>query len=476
LKPPIPFDHLDEANIAAVLDAARAGGARFAEVFIERVVRRQLRREEGRVRAIGGATDTGVGIRALSGDRSGYATTSTPTPEALIAAARGAGKIATGAGAEKPMRLGRQSDSATVQRFGSALIEPSEIPSRRGYLESIDNHARSLDSRVSDVSVGIVEESRSIFIANSSGRRAIDEQRLISLSVTVFVRSSGGKTFKGHFGGGGRLPFQNLIRDRLSPGRVATEAVRRALILTEAMEAPAGEMPVVMGNGWGGVLLHEAIGHGFEADFIRRGTSIFTGKMGQLVASPLCTVVDDGSIPDRRGSFGLDDEGTPPAPSLLIEKGRLTGYLHDLLSADRLGCSPTGNGRRQSFRSPPIPRQSNLFMLAGDDDFPDIFKGISRGFYAKGLGGGQVDIVNGNFVFEVTEGYLIEDGLITAPVQGANLIGSGAEVLKRIEKVGTDMELDPGLGTCGKDGQSQPVGVGQPTLKVSSLTVGGTRL
>jgi TldD protein len=235
-------------------------------------------------------------------------------------------------------------------------------------------------------------------------------------------------------------------------------------------------MPVVIGNGWGGVLLHESIGHGFEGDFVRRRTSVYSDRLGHRIGSPLCTVVDDGSVPALRGSFGVDDEGSPPARTLLVEGGILRGYLHDLLSAESLGAAATGNGRRHSFRHPPVPRQSNIFMEPGEEDPEDLIRGVGRGLLARTLGGGQVDIVNGNFVFEVTEGYLIENGKVTAPVRGATLIGTGHEVLARLEKVASDFAFDPGLGTCGKDGQSQPVGVGQPTLLVSAMTVGGTRL
>lgn len=477
MNPPPPFDHLDAASIEKILEAALACGARFAELFVERRLVRQIRREEGRLRSIGGAIECGAGIRALSGDRTGYAYTCEPSIRSLAAAASAAGRIASGAPAEssasppQPSRAGVPGPASPLEsHFAEGLA------SRRRYLERIDAAARSADARVTEVGASVAEEARSIHVFNTAGLGARDDQTMTRVSAAVFVRSEAGSTWRGQTGGGGRVRFEEAIEGDLSAESLALEALRRAAVQAEAVEAPAGELPVVIGNGWGGVLLHEAIGHAFEADFVRRGTSVYTGKLGLLVASEKCTVVDDGSIPRLRGSFAVDDEGTPPARSLLIEKGVLRGYLHDLLSARALGAAPTGNGRRHSFRTPPIPRQSNLFLEAGEDSVEEILRSVPRGLYAKGLGGGQVDIVNGNFVFEVTEGYLIEEGRIGAPVKGANLIGSGPEVLKRIERVGSDFAFDPGLGTCGKDGQSQPVGVGQPTVLVGSMTVGGTRV
>jgi len=477
VSPPPPFDHLDAGSIGRILDEALASGARFAELFVERRLVRLVRREEGRLRSIGGALECGAGIRALSGDRTGYAYTSDPAPASLAAAASAAGRIASGAPSE------RESPGRPAALAGTpGPVSPLErrvaegIASRRRYLEEVDAAARGADARVTEVAASVAEEARSIHVFNTAGLSARDDQVMTRVSAVVFLRGASGGTFQGQNGGGGRVLFEEAVEGRLSARALALEALRRAAVQAEAIEAPAGELPVVIGNGWGGVLLHEAIGHAFEADFVRRGTSVYTGKLGQLVASEACTVVDDGSIPRLRGSFAVDDEGTPAARTPLIENGVLRGYLHDLLSARALGASPTGNGRRQSFRTPPIPRQSNLFMQAGEHDVEEILRSVPRGLYAKNLGGGQVDIVNGNFVFEVTEGYLIEEGQVGAPVRGANLIGSGPEVLKRIERVGADFAFDPGLGTCGKDGQSQPVGVGQPTVLVGSMTVGGTRV
>ncbi|HXI04028.1 MAG TPA: TldD/PmbA family protein [Candidatus Saccharimonadales bacterium] len=473
---PAPFRSLlDEAALEAALRTARGTGAHFAEVFLERRDQRSIGRREGRVETTTASTICGAGVRALSGAGTGYAWTSSPSASSLADAARAASRIAA---AGSP---GEGGDGVRIAGASAAGTEPAgpgslgDLQSRADYLEELDSLARAGDARVSEVSCSVGEEVRTIHVANSEGRRTTDEQILSIVRAAVYVRGAGG-TQRGQYGGGGREAFAPLSKGRLAPGAVAGEALRRALLGLDAREAPTGEMPVLIGNGWGGVLLHEAIGHGFEADFVQRGTSIFAGKLGERVASPLCTVVDDSGIAGLRGSYRVDDEGTPARRTCLIEKGILTGYLHDLLSAAALGMEPTGNGRRHSFRTPPIPRQSNLFMEAGDREPEELLGSVRRGFYAKGLGGGQVDIVSGRFVFEVTEGYLIEEGRATAPVRGANLIGSGREVLMRIEGVGSDFSFDPGTGTCGKDGQSQPVGVGQPTVLVSAMTIGGTRL
>ncbi|MBI3448053.1 MAG: metalloprotease TldD [Acidobacteria bacterium] len=476
--PPRPFDHLTESDLAKVLEAARESGADFAEIFLERTSERSMRREDGALRGATASLQAGAGIRAVSGEGTGYAYVCQPDLAGMIAAARRAGRISgRGGGGEavlSPLALRREGGSLAAP---GASIEPqaADIATRSALLEEIDLLARRSDPRVSEVSCSIHEEGRSILVANSDGVRAADQQILSGVSATVYVRA-GGRTERGSAGGGGREHLETLVAGRLAPEAVAAEAVRRAVVLLDAVEAPTGEWPVVVGNGWGGVLLHEAVGHGFEADFVRRGTSVYTGRMGLKVASPLCTVVDDARVAGRRGSYRIDDEGTPSQRTPLIEKGILVGYLHDLVSARALGRAPTGNGRRHSFRTPPIPRQSNIFLEAGGDSAAEILRSVRRGLYAKNLGGGQVDIVNGNFVFQVTEGYLIEDGRVTAPVIGASLIGVGHEALSRVTRVGADFEFDPGVGTCGKDGQSQPVGVGQPTVLVSAMTVGGTRL
>jgi TldD protein len=301
-----------------------------------------------------------------------------------------------------------------------------------------------------------------------------DVRPLVRLNVSVIVED-GGRREQGSYGGGGRTDYQYFLEgDRAS--EYAREAVRQALVNLDAEEAPAGSMTVVLGSGWPGILLHEAIGHGLEGDFNRKGTSVFSGRVGEKVASPLCTVVDDGTLPGRRGSLTIDDEGTPTACTTLIENGILKGYMQDKLNARLMGVAPTGNGRRESYQHLPMPRMTNTYMLAGPHDPEEIIRSVKKGLYAKNFGGGQVDITSGKFVFSASEAYLIEDGKLTRPVKGATLIGNGPEVLTRVSMVGNDLQLDSGVGTCGKDGQSVPVGVGQPTLKVDGLTVGGTRV
>jgi TldD protein len=476
MAPPAPFDHLSGRDVDRVLDAALERGAGFAEIFVERRETIRLRREEAALRSPAASVEAGAGIRVLSGDGTGYAHTTDPSVEALLAAAGAAGWIAArGVGPEAGGGVVPGGPGARPPDALPGGVEPADFGARAAHLEAVDRIARAADPRIREVVVALCEERRAFFLANTAGRRAFEVQVLTTLTAAVYLRA-GGRTHRGHAGAGSRRVFAEEAAGPLRPEVVAGEAARRALVQADAVEAPAGAMPVVIGGGWGGVLLHEAIGHGFEADFVRRGTSAYAGRLGARIASGRCTVVDDGTIPGLRGSFEVDDEGTPARRTLLVDGGVLAGYLHDLLSAGVLGAEPTGNGRRQSFRSPPIPRQSNLLLLPGEDDPADILASVPRGLYARGLGGGMVDIVNGNFVFEVTEGYLIEEGRPTAPVRGANLIGSGLEVLANVARVGADFEFDPGIGVCGKEGQGAPVGVGQPTVLVSSLTVGGTRL
>src|SRR5271157_2831778 len=310
-------------------------------------------------------------------------------------------------------------------------------------------------------------------VATSEGVLTIDRQPLARLSVAALARQDGGEPQRGQAGGGGRVALDFFLKEK-TPEYFAAQAAREAVVMLDAVDAPAGEMTVVLGPGWPGILLHEAVGHGLEADFNRKGISAFSGRIGQRVASELCTVVDDGTIPARRGSLNVDDEGEPTQKTVLIENGVLRGYLEDKLSAGILKTTRTGNGRRESYEHIPMPRMTNTYMLAGNDDPQDILRSVKHGLYAVAFGGGQVDITNGKFVFSTSEAYLIEDGQVTTPVKGATLIGDGPTVLTRVTAVGNDLKLDPGIGTCGKDGQSVPVGVGIPTIKVSSLTVGGT--
>jgi TldD protein len=475
VRSPDPFLRLEPRELTRALECALAGGARFAEIFLEHRITRFLRREEGRLRGASASVDFGAGVRAVAGSGTGYAWTSSPDGESLRLAAEAAARIGTGREREPPRALAGAPPALSPLSPGQIPDLEWPIERRASYLASLDDAAHGGDPRVVEVIGSIAEDFRTIRVINTASVDSTDRQVLTSIRAAVFVRGPDG-TLRGQYGGGGREEFASLAAGRLAPGAVAAEALRRALVGVEAVAAPTGEMPVVIGNGWGGVLLHEAIGHGFEADFVRRGTSIFAGKLGEQVSRHGVTVVDDPGVAGLRGSYRMDDEGTPAARTTLIEDGVLTGYLHDLISADALSARATGNGRRASFRNPPVPRQSNLFLEPGAGSPEEIISSVGRGIYAKGIGGGQVDIVNGRFVFEVTEGYLIEAGRITAPVRGANLIGSGAGVLNLIERIGSDFSFDPGTGTCGKDGQSQPVGVGQPTVLVSAMTIGGTKL
>jgi TldD protein len=335
-----------------------------------------------------------------------------------------------------------------------------------------DSAARAYDARIVQVRVGYADELRHILVAASDGTLATDIQPLVRMNVSSIAKSDS-KSARGHAGGGGRVALEFFLQEK-TPEHFATESARQAIIQLDARPTPAGEMEVVLGPGWPGILLHEAIGHGLEADFNRKKTSAFAGLVGRRVASEKCTVVDNGTLPSRRGSLNVDDEGSPTQNTVLIEKGILKAYLSDKLSARLMGIPDTGNGRRESFEHIPMPRMTNTYLLAGEDEPHDIIRSVQRGIYAANFGGGQVDITNGKFVFSASEAYLIEDGVITAPLKNCSLIGNGPDVLTRVSMVGNDLALDEGVGTCGKDGQSVPVGVGIPTIKVDRITVGGT--
>jgi len=339
-------------------------------------------------------------------------------------------------------------------------------------LRKVDGAARAADPRVTQVIVSLTSEEVVTLIATASGWTVGDVRPLTRLNVTAIAEERGKREIGAH-GGGGRVALDFFLEDERWR-RFAREAARQAVLKLRAVDAPAGTMTVVLGPGWPGILLHEAVGHGLEGDFNRKGTSAFAGRMGQKVASELVTVIDDGTIPNRRGSLNVDDEGTPTGRTVLIEKGILVGYMQDRLNARLMGMAATGNGRRESYAYPPMPRMTNTFMPAGEDDPEDIIKSVRRGLYAVSFGGGQVDITNGKFVFSASEAYLVEDGRVTSPVKGATLIGNGPEALTRVVRVGRDLKLDEGVGTCGKEGQSVPVGVGLPTIRIDDLTVGGT--
>jgi TldD protein len=428
--------------------------------------------EDGIVKEGAHSIEQGVGVRAMAGDKTGFAYSDAIVLPALLEAARNARAIARNGGAGGGQV---QLCEGTVRALYPPVdpVETLDAESKVGLLREIDAYARSLDPRVSQVMVSLSGVLDTVLVAASDGTLAGDVRPLVRFNVQV-IAEQGGRREQGYAGGGGRYAYGRLLDERL-PRRLAREAVRQALVNLEAEEAPAGSMTVVLGPGWPGVLLHEAIGHGLEGDFNRKGTSAFSGRLGERVAAKGVTVVDDGTLPDRRGSLNVDDEGTPTACTTLIEDGILRGYMQDRMNARLMGMAPTGNGRRESFAHLPMPRMTNTYMRNGNHDPAEIIASVKKGLYAVNFGGGQVDITSGKFVFSASEAYLIENGRVGRPVKGATLIGSGPEVLTRVTMVGNDLRLDEGVGTCGKEGQSVPVGVGQPTLRVDGLTVGGTR-
>ena len=414
--------------------------------------------------------EQGAGVRAVSGEKTGFAYSDRIELPVLLEAANNVKAI---------VRQGQDAQVGLVKAANWPLYYPVANPLKSladqdkiDLLRNVESETRKLDSRIEEVIVSLSGVHESILVANQDGSLAADVRPLVRMNVTVIVEENGHRE-QGSMGGGGRSDYRYFIdQDRaIDYGK---EAVRQALVNLEAEEAPAGNMTVVLGPGWPGILLHEAIGHGLEGDFNRKGTSAFSGRVGERVASDLCTVVDDGTLQGRRGSLSIDDEGTPTEKTVLIENGILKGYMQDKLNARLMGVKPTGNGRRESYANLPMPRMTNTYMLPGSHNPEEIIKSVKKGLYAKNFAGGQVDITSGKFVFSASEAYLIENGKVTRAVKGATLIGNGPDVLTKVSMVGTDLELDSGVGTCGKDGQSVPVGVGQPTMKIDGLTVGGT--
>lgn len=411
-----------------------------------------------------------MGVRAQSGEKTGFAYSNAISLDALTQAAQAARSIS---------RAGQQ---GRVQAFVSPQVtqlyaegNPLDVMGRAEkveLLQRIDRATRALDPRIKQVTVSLAGVWDRILVAAHDGSLSADIRPLVRFNVSVIVEQNGRRERGGH-GGGGRTDYRYFMEEDRAMG-YAREALRQALVNLEAIPAPAGTLPVVMGAGWSGVLLHEAVGHGLEGDFNRKGSSAYSGKVGEKVASSLCTIVDDGTLAGRRGSLSVDDEGTPTQCTMLIENGVLKGYMQDKLNARLMGVAATGNGRRESYAHLPMPRMTNTYMLAGESEPEEIIRSVKKGIYCANLGGGQVDITSGKFVFSTSEAYLIEDGKITAPVKGATLIGNGPEAMSRVSMVGNDLALDSGVGTCGKDGQSVPVGVGQPTLKIDAITVGGT--
>ncbi len=460
-------------DLDKILDAAIGKKADYADLFFEYRRNEGISLEEGMVKNCSQSTSNGVGVRVLAETKTGYAYTDDITIENLEIAARTAQYIAQSRPAQVPAQVGQLPSKAHDLYAIATPVNDVPLERKVALLYEIDKFTRSLDPRVKNVFASIGAEYKVILVASSQGMVVGDIQPLTRLNVTCIVEENGNRQV-GSFGGGGRVEFGFFV-DGGDYERYAREAVRQAVLNLSAEDAPAGTMDVVLGPGWPGILLHEAIGHGLEGDFNRKGTSAFSGRIGEKVASELCTVVDDGTIPSRRGSINVDDEGTPTGCTTLIEKGILKGYLQDKLNAGLMKMALTGNGRRESYAHIPMPRMTNTFMRAGESAPEDILKSVHKGLYAVSFGGGQVDITSGKFVFSASEAYLIEDGKVTKPVKGATLIGNGPDVLTRVSMVGADLKLDEGVGTCGKDGQSVPVGVGMPTIKIDGLTVGGTR-
>ncbi len=461
------------ADLERYLAAALSEGGEYADLYFEHTTSSSILIDESLVKSAAEGISMGCGVRVLAGEQTGYAYTDDLAPERILKAAKIAARIASGPARVSTVGLTTLKPAhnfypVTTPSTDRELAEKLEVVLRG------DRATRAYDSRIKQVRVTYADQVRHVLVAGSDGRLVMDFQPLVRLTVSTIAEENGNLQ-SGSSGGGGRVGLE-FFEGENSPEQFGGEAARRAIVLLDARAAPAGEMEVVLGPGWPGILLHEAVGHGLEADFNRKGISAFSGRIGQRVASEFCTVVDDGTLPARRGSLNVDDEGEPGQKTVLIEDGVLRGYLQDKLSAEVMNATRTGNGRRESYEHIPMPRMTNTYMLPGPDDPADIIRSVRRGLYAVYFGGGQVDITNGKFVFSASEAYRIEDGKITAPVKGATLIGDGPTVLTRVTAVGNDLKLDPGIGTCGKDGQSVPVGVGIPTIKVSRLTVGGTAL
>ncbi len=459
------------ADLERYLAEALSKGGNYADLYFEYVSTSSLGLEESILKNATQGVTLGVGVRVITGERTGYAYSDDLSPDKIMQAARVAACISNGPASIVKTPL----ESMGKRDLYPVLTSPNEtaLMDRVALVRRADEAARSADGRVFQVQVSYADQLKHVLIAASDGTISFDRQPLARMNVTVLAREGDGTPQSGYHGGGGRVDL-NWFQNEKTPEHFALEAVRQAQVQLEAVEAPAGETTVVLGPGWPGILLHEAVGHGLEADFNRKGVSAFSGRIGQLVASPLCTIVDDGTMANRRGSLNVDDEGSPTQSNVLIENGILRGYLTDKLSAQVTGGKSTGSGRRESYQAIPMPRMTNTFMMAGESDPGDIVRSVKKGIYCTTFGGGQVDITSGNFVFSASESYLIEDGKITRPVRGATLIGNGPEAMRHVSMVGNDLKLDEGVGVCGKEGQSVPVGVGIPTIKIDKMTVGGT--
>ncbi len=460
---------LDDNRLQTVFGEIMSHKVDYADLYFQYSRSESWSLEEGIVKSGSFNIDQGVGVRAVSGEKTAFAYSDDISLTALQSAAEATRAIA---------RAGQGGRVQVVKRGSGRQLYAARDPlpslqdqDKVALLERLERYARSLDNRVTQVMASLAGEYEVILVARSDGMLAADVRPLVRVSVQVIIEQDG-KREQGSSGGGGRFDYGYFTDDVLQD--YARKAVHQASVNLDARPAPAGPMTVVLGPGWPGVLLHEAIGHGLEGDFNRKGTSAFSGRMGERVASKGVTVVDDGTLPQRRGSLNVDDEGNPTQHNVLIEDGVLRGYLQDSLNARLMKVRPTGNGRRESYAHIPMPRMTNTYMLAGDKDPQEIIASVKNGLYAVNFGGGQVDITNGKFVFSASEAFMIEDGKVTYPVKGATLIGNGPDALTRVAMIGNDMALDSGVGTCGKEGQSVPVGVGQPTLRIDALTVGGT--
>ena len=462
---------LTNADLEKYLAAALSAGGDYADLYFEYQTTSSISLDEALVKGATQGVSVGCGVRVISGEGTGYAYTDDLSPEKIRKAAQTAAHIASGPARITTVGL---SEVRLPRNLYPIVTAPTDIDiaAKLELVLRADQAARAYDPRIFQVRAGYADEVRQVLTVASDGGVAGDLQPLARLSVFCLARE-GNRVERGFSGGGGRVELKFFLEEK-TPEHFAREAARQAVLQLSAVEAPAGEMEVVLGPGWPGILLHEAIGHGLEADFNRKKTSAFSSLIGQKVASEICTVVDDGTLPGRRGSLNVDDEGTPTSQTVLIERGVLRGYMQDKLSSKLMGAHLTGNGRRESYAHIPMPRMTNTYMLAGDSAPEEILRSVKRGLYAAQFGGGQVDITNGKFVFTASEAYWIEDGRITRPVRNATLIGDGPTVLRHVSMVGNDLALDEGIGTCGKDGQSVPVGVGIPTLKIDRLTVGGT--
>jgi TldD protein len=464
---------LTEGEVLGALGRVNVRDVDYADLYFESCVSESVSMEESLVKRATKSVSQGVGVRATAGEKTGFAYSDELTKKDLELAADTARYIANSPSRTEtvpvPVRQRPTRDLYPIERAQAEVATPDRV----SLLNAIDAEARRYDPRIKNVMASFNTEYKVVLVATSDGTLIGDVQPLSRLQVTCIAEENGHRQ-AGSFGGGGRVGFE-FYHEGNRYLRFAREAAREAILNLSAVEAPAGVMPVVLGGGWPGILLHEAIGHGLEADFNRKKTSAFSHLLNKRVASDVCTIVDDGTLPGRRGSLNMDDEGTPTGRTVLIERGILRGYITDKLNARLMGIPVTGNGRRESYQSVVLPRMTNTFMLAGTSDPEEIIRSVDRGLYAVSFGGGQVDITNGKFVFSASEAYLIEGGKVTRPVKGATLIGSGPEILTKVSMVGHDLKLDEGIGTCGKEGQSVPVGVGLPTIRIDEITVGGTQ-